>query len=182
MKNICEHDRQWGNIHAGCELESLIKRLGLIQARRHGGGGGGGPPYYFFCLLAQRSVMSMMIIPLAHYDNIWKTFWSRKKGVGVSPPPPPPPPRSSAFSGLERLSRLAAAVARHFAPPPPPPPKQTPWRRPGLIHSLSQDISSNNERFANSFTVDPSCFNKNPCAGNWILLSRIVFKRDSLKR
>ena len=40
-----------------------------------------------------------------------------KKKVSESPPPPP-----ISFSGLVRLSRLAAAVARHFAPPPPPPP------------------------------------------------------------
>ena len=39
----------------------------------------------------------------------------RKKCVAVPPPPPPPPPQS-AFSGLARLSRLAAAVVRHFAP------------------------------------------------------------------
>ena len=60
------------------------------------------PSESFDCRLsAQRPVMSMMIIPLPHYDF----FWSRNKCVGV---PPPPPPRSA-----------GAAVARHFAPPPP---------------------------------------------------------------
>ena len=66
--------------------------------------------------------MSMMIIPLLHYN--------------VSEPPPPPPPAHQLFSGLARLSRLAAAVARHFALP-----KQTPWRRPCMyiyIHWASK--------------------------------------------
>ena len=71
--------------------------------------------FFFFCLSAQRSVMSMMIIPLPHYDNIFeKKIWSRKKCVGVPPPPPPP----------------GAAVARHFTPT-----KQTPWRRPCITVS-----------------------------------------------
>ena len=41
------------------------------------------------------------------------------KSVGV-PPPPPPPPRSSAYSGLVRLSRLAPDDQNLCGPPPPP--------------------------------------------------------------
>ena len=81
-------------------LGSFVEKHLVSQARRHGGGGGGN------CLSAERSVMSMMMIPLPHYDNFWrKKNWSRKKCVGV----PPPPPHSPTFC---------------------PPYKQTPWRRP----------------------------------------------------
>ena len=78
------------------------------QARRHGGGGGG--------LSAQRWVMSMMVIPLPHYDKFWgiSFFFSKKKNALE---PPPPLSCSATF--------LAHAVAKHFALP-----KQTPWRRP----------------------------------------------------
>ena len=73
------------------------------------------PPYDFFfwggCLSAQRSVMSMMIIPLPHYDNFGGNFWSRGE------------------KKVLRLSRLAVAVVRHFALP-----KQTPWHRPWFMY------------------------------------------------
>ena len=72
-----------------------------------GGGGEGGnyPPmifdlfvYLFFCLLTQWSVMSLIIIPLPHYDNILKNIWSevgKKKKMCVGVPTAPPPPRYS---------------------------------------------------------------------------------------
>ena len=61
----------------------------LFQAQYHGGGGGwwqGGQfpmnlQKKFFCLLAQRSVMSMMMMPLPHYDNFLGKILSRKKNV-----------------------------------------------------------------------------------------------------
>ena len=71
------------------------------QARCHGGGGGGGgagfrffffffffsPPlffsFFFSCQLSGRS-LSMVIIPLPHYDNLWKQILkSEKKCVGA---------------------------------------------------------------------------------------------------
>ena len=72
------------------------------------GGGGQLSPYdFFFFLTAQRPVMSMMIIPLPHYENCWTIFVKSEKNVSESParrlfqrwcsssetsPPPPPPP------------------------------------------------------------------------------------------
>ena len=32
----------------------------------------------FFCLSAQRSVMSMLIVPLPNYGNFWEKIWSQK--------------------------------------------------------------------------------------------------------
>ena len=57
----------------------------------------------------------LLVSSAVNHVNDDNTPTHKKKCVGVFPPPPP---RSSAFLGLERLSRLAAAVARHFAPPP----------------------------------------------------------------
>ena len=97
---------------------SLYKQ---IQTRRHAPPP---PPWFFFCLSALQSVMSMLIIPLPHYDNFLGENLKSKK-VSVSPPPPPP----------RDFFCACAAVARYFALP-----NQTPWRRPWTNH-----LSTNHE-------------------------------------
>ena len=50
------------------------------MAAPRGRGGGRGAMMFVFFLSAQLSVMSMVIIPLLHYDNLWrKQNWSLKK-------------------------------------------------------------------------------------------------------
>ena len=122
QRNIKSWDQQNDLVIRGfCYIRPLynevpLYRVSTVHVNRRGAGGGGG---------GQLPVMSIMIIPIPHYENFWTIFWSRKKkkksekSVG-SPPPPPPPPTQRLFQGA------GAAVVRHFAPPP----KQTPWRRP----------------------------------------------------
>ena len=93
------------------------------QARRHGGGGGGGGATIFFlfcfvaCLLVSSAVgMSMMILPLPHYDNFCeKNVEVGKKCVGVPPPP-------------------LSALAQHWWAIPPPPPSKHPGAAPDQSH------------------------------------------------
>ena len=62
---------------------------------------------FFFFFLHVRKVCDVRWVPLL---CVWKINWVKLswKKVSEFPPPPPPLPRSSAFSGLARLSRVAA--------------------------------------------------------------------------
>ena len=66
-----------------------------------------GPFFFFFFFACQRGLWCTMGTHVS--GKLSKKCWGRKK-VSESPPPPPPSPspRSSAFSGLARLWRLAA--------------------------------------------------------------------------
>ena len=69
---------------------------------------------FFCCLSALQSVMSMVIIPLPHYNNLWrKKLKSEKKCVGSNFFS-----AGAAFQGWHNSGEDFAL------------PKQTPWRRP----------------------------------------------------
>ena len=76
------------------------------------------------CFLLVIEVGDVRRHPYPVSGKLTQNFVEEKKSVGVTPPPPPPPrARSSAFSGLARLSRLAARrtdLVQNPHPPPPP--------------------------------------------------------------
>ena len=73
------NDIACNTVHVHCIL--FIRTNVLVGRRGIMGGGGGGncppppPSLVLSCLSAQRSVMSMMIIPLPHYDNFGEFFF-----------------------------------------------------------------------------------------------------------
>ena len=99
-------------------------RLVQVSAQAHPKGGGGGvrgvrlhPPFgsFVFFFLLVREVGNVRWVPLLCVRKIDPNNLRSKKRKWRSPPPPPP--RSSAFSGVAWLSRLAADRVQNCTPP-----------------------------------------------------------------
>ena len=98
------------------------------------------------------------ILCLVNWPKILRLKEEKKCGV---PCTPPPPPRSSAFSGLARLARLAAdrKKKKKTVCPPPPPPYGLVWS--GMIlwdqPIMNNHIEDNTQKIVQICVSKPIC-------------------------